>query len=80
MLLKVALKERYEPSSKQEVYKAAFESHWKKSMESWGNFGDELLQLVNKDFPTLQQEARKHLAPFCYLDQLSQVKVSFRVK
>ena len=60
--LKSALKERFEPSSKQEVYKAEFESCQKKSSESWGSFGDELLQLVDKAFPTLQHEAKEQLA------------------
>ena len=46
--LKAALKERFEPSSKQEVYKTEFESCRKRSTESWGDFGDELLQLVDK--------------------------------
>ena len=66
--------------SKREVYKAEFESHRKRNTESWGNFGNELLQLVDKAFPTLQQEVKKRLALFRYLDQLAPVEVSFGVK
>ena len=50
--LKAALKERFKP-------KAEFESHRKRSTETWGDFGDELLQLVDKAFPTLQPEAKE---------------------
>ena len=60
--LKVALKEIFEPSSKREVYKAEFENRWKRNTESWGDFGDEMLQLVDKAFPALQQEAKERLA------------------
>ena len=78
--LKAALKERFEPSSKQEVYKAEFESRRKRSAESWGDFGDELLQLVDKAFPALQSEAKEQLALSRYLDQLTPMEVSFGVK
>ena len=78
--LKAALKERFEPSSKREVYKAEFESRRKRNTESWGDFGDELLQLVDKAFPALQQEAKERLALPRYLNQLAPVEVSFGVK
>ena len=57
--LKAALRERFESSSKQEIYKAEFESLRKRSTESWGDFGDELLQLVDKAFPSFQPEAKE---------------------
>ena len=41
--IKVALRERFEPSSRQAVYKAEFENRRKRKTESWGDFGDELL-------------------------------------
>ena len=41
--LKRALREHFEPSSKQEVYKAEFENRRKQKTESWGDFRDELL-------------------------------------
>ena len=78
--LKAALKERFEPSSKQEVYKAEFESRRKISTESWGDFGDELLQLVDKAFPSLQPEAKEQLALSRYLGQLAPAEVAFGVK
>ena len=61
-VIKKALKERFELSSKQEVYKAEFESRRKRKTESWGDFGDELLRLVDKAFPKLQFEGKEQLA------------------
>ena len=78
--LKAALKERFKSSSKQEVYKAEFESRRKRSTESWGDFGDELLQLVDKAFPSLQPEAKEQLALSRYLGQPAPAEVAFGVK
>ena len=50
--IKKALRERFEPSSKQEVYKVEFENRRKQKTESWGAFGGKLLHLVDKRFPT----------------------------
>ena len=38
--IKAALRERFEPSSRQAVYKAEFENRRKRKTESWGDFGD----------------------------------------
>jgi len=78
--LKRALRERFEPSSKQEVYKAEFENRRKQKTESWGDFRDELLWLVDKAFSSLQFEGKEQLALSCYLDQMEPTHVSFGVK
>ena len=64
-----ALRERFEPSSKQEVYKAEFENQRKRKTESCGDFRDEL-RLVDKAYPNLQFEGKEQLALSHYLDQL----------
>lgn len=46
-IIKVALKDWFKPSKKQEMYKAEIENQRKWKKESWGDFGDELLQLVD---------------------------------
>jgi len=80
-VLKLALTEQFEPTSKQaEVFKAEFESHRKSKAESWGDFGDELLQLVDRAFPMLEYKAKEQFAISRYLDQLEPVKVAFGVK
>ena len=48
--------------------------------QSWGDLGNDLLQLVDKAFPTLQHEAKEQLALSHYLDQLEPAEVSFGVK
>ena len=56
-LIKEALREHFEPSSKQELYKAELESQRKQNSESWLSWGDivdDLLRLVDRAFPTLQ--------------------------
>ena len=78
--IKKALRERFEPSSKQEVYTAEFENRRKRKTESWGDFGDELLRLVDKAFPNLQFEGNEQLALSHYLSQLEPMQVSFGVK
>ena len=80
MALKSALTERFEPTSKQEVSKAEFESRRKSKAESWGDFGDELLRLVDKAFPTLEYKAKEQFALSRYLDQLEPAEVAFGVK
>ena len=69
--IKEALHERFEPPSKRHLYKVEFESRKKRDKESWADFGDELLLLASKAFPSLQDEAREELALTRYLDQLS---------
>jgi len=78
--LKLALTERFEPTSKQEVFKAEFESRRKSKTESWGDFGDELLRLVDKAYPALQYQAKEQFALSRYLDQLEPAEVAFGVK
>ena len=74
------MKERFEPSSKQEVYKAEFENRGKWKGESYGDFGDDLLRLVDKAFPNLQLEGKEQLALLHYLGWLEPMQVLFGVK
>ena len=78
--VKGARYERFEPDSKCELYKIQFESRRRQIGESWADFGDDLMVLVNKAFPRLQEEAREQLAMSKYLDQLQDPQVSFGVK
>ena len=71
--VKGALRERFEPDSKCELYKVQFESRRKQREESWADFSDDLMVLVSKAFPNLQEEAREQLA-------MSDPQVSFGVK
>ena len=68
--VKEALCEHFEPAGKHELYKAQFESRRKQGKESWTDFGNDLMVLVHKMFPHLQDEAREQLALSRYMDQL----------
>jgi len=57
-----------------------FENRKKREIESWADFGDELLLLASRAFPSLQEEAREDLALSRYFDQLKDPQVSFGVK
>jgi len=57
-----------------------FENRKKREIESWADFGDELLLLTSRAFPSLQEEAREELALSRYFDQLKDLQVSFGIK
>jgi len=59
---KQTLIDRFDPPSKQQLYKVEFEARVKRDKETWADFADELLQLGSKAFPKLQEEAREELA------------------
>jgi len=59
---KEALRKCFEPSSKRQFYKVEFKSKKKREIESWADFSNELLFLVSRAFPSLQEEAREELA------------------
>ena len=54
---KKAIIDRFDPPSKQQLYKVEFEARAKRDKETWANFADELLHLCSKAFPKLQEEA-----------------------
>ena len=61
-LSKAALRERFEPTSNRESYKVDFQNQERQSTESWADFGDTLLSLVDRAFPDLPDNAREVLA------------------
>ena len=75
-----ALKECFEPDSKQQLYFAEFQTRRRKQREGWADFGDVLRRLADRAFPTLTQEGREHLALNHYLAQLDEPQVAFSVK
>ena len=53
-----ALQERFEPSTKKELYKIKIRSQMKKPTETWGDFADELCVLADKAYPELQEKSK----------------------
>ena len=69
---KKALKERFEPASLTERHKTELDARRKKKSEGWAEFSEDLRTLVEKAYPTLQDEARVQMAlTHYYLRQLA---------
>ena len=78
--LKTALKERFEPDSRRELYLSEFSTKKRKVGEGWAEYADELRVLADKAFPELEEKARERLALNHYLSQLDNPQVAFNVK
>ena len=77
---KQALRERFEPDSKKELYLAEFQTRSKRATEGWAAFAEDLKVLANKAFPQLQNAAKEQLALNHYLGQLTNQQISFNVR
>ena len=76
----VAMQERFEPQSKRDLYLAEFQIRFKKRTETWAGHGEDLRILVDKAYPTLDDDARQQLVLQHYLSQLQDEQVAFGVK
>ena len=54
----VAMQERFEPQSKRDLYLAEFQLRCKKHSETRADYGKDLRILVDKAYPTLDDDAR----------------------
>ena len=78
--VKEALKKRFEPESKKELYMAEFQARQKTKAEDWALFADDLRLLAGKAYPTLQAEAQEALALNRFLTQLEHPQINFAVR
>ena len=72
-------KERFDPSSKQELYLEIMRRKKLRS-EDWPIFAEDLKQLVERAYPDLQEDPREQLAITHYLGQLEHQQLAFSVK
>ena len=77
---KKALRKRYEPESKRELYSAELQSRKKLRTEGWAEFVEDLKTLTERAYPDLQDEAKEQIALTHYLAQLTNSQVAFNVK
>lgn len=77
---KEALKERFEPESRKDRYKAEFQTRRKKRTEGWADYGEDLRVLVDKAYPHLEAAARDQMALTHFLSQIDNAQVAFSVK
>jgi len=77
---KVALQGRFKPESRRDLYLAEFQTRRKGKTETWPEFGEDLMTLVDKAYPSLDYAARQQQALQRYLSQLKNEQVAFNVK
>ncbi|KAL5510545.1 hypothetical protein EMCRGX_G006107 [Ephydatia muelleri] len=74
-----ALKERFEPTSKRELYTAEIQVRSqvrrKERKQDWADFAQDLRMLADKAFPDLQMEARDRLSLNRFLDQITDPQI-----
>ena len=75
-----ALKRRFEPDSKRELYAAEFQTRRKCRTESWPDFAEDLQKLADRAYSYLQEEAKEKMSLARYLDQITDPQISFGVK
>ena len=77
---KAALKNRFEPDSRKEIYMVELQTRRKRKGEDWAAFGEDVRILAEKAYPGLQPEAQEALALNHYLAQLDSAQVAFGVR
>ena len=75
-----AMKKRFEPGCRKDVYMAAFLTKKKRRNEDWAAFAEDLKNLAEKAYPTLQAEAQELLALNNFISQIGDPQLSFAVR
>ena len=75
-----ALKKRFFPDSKKELYVAELHTRAKRDDEDWASFGDALRVLSDRAYADLEERARERLALNQILSQIENPQVAFGVK
>ena len=52
----------------------------KKPTETWGDFADKVCVLADKAYPELQEKSRYYIVLNCYLEQLRDPRINFKVR
>ena len=75
-----ALKERFEPPARKDLYAAELQVRRREKSETWGDFGDAIKTLVERAFPNLEPAAKEIIALNHYLSHLGNPQIEFAVK
>jgi len=76
----IALRRRFEPESRRDLYAAEFQTRGRKPNESWGELADNLRSLADKAFPDLDEAAKEKLSVDRYLTLLESPDISLAVR
>ena len=75
-----ALKQRFEPDSKKELYVAELHTRAKHKGDDWASYGDTLRTLEDKAYGDLEEKARERLALTQYLSHIDNPQVALGVR
>jgi len=79
-LAKTALRNRFEPDSRKDLYAAEFQTRRKRRDETWGDLADNLRTLAERGFPDLDERAKEKLSLDRFLGLLDRSDVAFAVR
>eukprot|EP00731_Ephydatia_muelleri_P003753 Em0001g3753a len=75
-----AFKQRFEPDSKKELYRAELTTRTRRRDEDWATYGDVLRTLADKAYSDLEKKARERLALGQFLSNIENPQVAFGVR
>lgn len=75
-----ALKKRFEPECRKEVYIAEFQAKRKKRSEDWASFAEDLRTLAEKAYPSLEAAGQELLVLNQFLSQLDDPQLALGVR
>eukprot|EP00731_Ephydatia_muelleri_P027663 Em0019g536a len=75
-----AFKQRFEPDSKIELYRAELTTRTRRRDEDWATYGDVLRTLADKAYSDLEEKARERLALGQFLSNIENPQVAFGVR
>lgn len=75
-----ALKQRFDPESKKQLYVAELHTRSRRSDEDWASYGDALRVLADKAYGDLEEKARERLALTQFLSRIENPQVAFGVR
>lgn len=77
---KEALRKRFEPESRRELYAVEFQTRRRKRDETWEELADSLRLLADKAFPDLQEDAKEQLSLDRFLTLLDKSELALAVR
>ena len=75
-----ALKQRFDPDSRRELYVAELHTRARRKEEDWASYGDVLRTLADKTYGDLEEIARERLALTQFLAHIENPQVAFGVR
>ena len=75
-----ALCQRFEPSSKRDLYAAEFQARRRREKESWGDLADDIRAIADHAYPDLDDKAREQLSLDRFLGLIEKSAIALAVR